>query len=453
MLDQGFNQRNFRRIYDAENRKGANLEERFCLVSEEFAELKQQTITIKNLKIELKDSISHQRVERTEETADAVNIAATALREAADGKERYLNDHLEDLANSIARDGHNLTLTPHAIPGGKTLFLSNNDPATFFIEKQIQHNISRLYKISPGNKDVIVPQVMSFCGGKFPFWGLRTDISDFYETIDHRKLLKLLKSDQLLDAPSIRYIQQVLFAYSHATGSAVGLPRGNGISAYLAELFMRPIDTAVKSLGDVLYYARYVDDIFILCAQSPEWKTVDRLADITASVQSHGLALNPTKTIEFSNTDPTKARFNYLGYEFKIANGQCEVDISAEKRNRYRNRINKCFDIYMRAPARKKHNAGETLLRRIIYLTSNTKLHNNKSNAYIGVYYSNRHVNKPARFKDLDAALNYKISLVGNLRLQARLMRCSFELGYGEQRFTYFKQAELINIVRIWKYE
>jgi hypothetical protein len=453
LLDQGFNQKNFRRIYDSENRKGANLEERFCLVSPEFDELKRQTTSIKDLKIELRNAIVQHRQWRSEETLVARTVAVNNLRQSVQRKQHYLDEYLNQLASRIAGEGHNLTLTSHPIVGGKTLFLSQNDPATFFIEKQIQYNISRLYKIFPGNRDVIVPQVISFCTGKLPFWGIRTDVSDFYETIDHPRLLKLLKADQLLDAPSIRYIQQVLFSYRQTTGSAVGLPRGNGISAYLAELFMRPIDSALKSGSDVLFYARYVDDIFIVYAESPEWIAADRLAEVQAEIRKHGLSLNPQKTTEISNTDPSKAKFNYLGYEYHLRSGRCEVDITKSKKDRYLSRLTKCFEVYTKAPSRKKSAAGRILLKRIVYLTSNTKLLNSKSNAYIGVYYSSRYITTPRRYSTLDAALRHKVSSIADPRLRNRLGKYSFQVGFEEQRFAYFKQAELTEIVRIWKYE
>ncbi|WP_421423333.1 antiviral reverse transcriptase Drt3a [Agrobacterium rosae] len=451
MLDQGFNARNFRRIYDAENRKGRNLEERFCVTNPEFQLLKEMTTAVKDRKVELKAFAVADKLGGTAESAEALSTARAALLSAIEEKETHLSRYLEDLARTISSAGHTLTLTPKAIPGGKTLYVSGGDPASFFIEKQIQYSLSRLYKVNPGNRDIIIPQVLSFCSGKLPLWGLRTDISDFYESVDHRRVLRQLKADQLLNAPSIRYIQQILFAYSQITTQTVGLPRGNGISAYLAELYMRPVDRAIKGMTDVLYYGRYVDDIVVLFAQSPAWTNTDRLTDITDIVTAKGLALNPSKTTEISNTESTKSRFSYLGYAIKLIGGRCDVDISSEKKQRYKDRMDKAFDVYARASARKQKEAGRLLIRRIKYLTSNTRLRNNKSNAYIGTYYSNRYLTKTNEYAALDAALAHRVSSIPNGRVRVRLNAFSFKQGFDQQRFVHFSQAELVEIVRIWK--
>ena len=68
--------------------------------------------------------------------------------------------------------------------------------------------------------------------------------------------------------------------------SGSGVPRGFGVSAYLSELYMREIDNEIKALPDVIYYARYVDDIVIIF--SPKTKKnirttfLTKYADISA---------------------------------------------------------------------------------------------------------------------------------------------------------------------------
>ncbi|WP_421477857.1 antiviral reverse transcriptase Drt3a [Agrobacterium tumefaciens] len=453
MLDQGFNAKNFRRIYDVENRKGTNLDERFCDNYAEFAELKRLTASIKDCKTAVVNSKATLRADQSQESRDNLAAMQAELEDAIVAKDTYLTIYLTQLSENLARDGHTISLTARNIPGGKTLYVSNDDPTTFFIEKQIQYNISRLYKIRPASRDLIIPQIKSFCGGKLPIWGIRTDISDFYESVDHRKIIKHLKSDQLLDAPSIRYIQQILFSYSDLTANAVGLPRGNGISAYLSELYMRPVDTAIKGLDNILYYGRYVDDIVVLTVQDTSFTAADRLNQVSDVASDHGLALNNLKTTQFQNINPAHNRFDYLGYEFTLNDGKCNVDISNNKRDKYQRRIVRCFDVYLRAPARKRKKAEKLLFERVRFMTSNTKLFNNKSNAYIGVYYSNRHVTDMRKFTALDHALRNQIRRVASVRLQARLSSCSFVSGFSEQNFNYLNQDEFAQIIRLWKYE
>ena len=59
-----------------------------------------------------------------------------------------------------------------------------------------------------------------------------------------------------------------------------GIPRGIGISAYLSELYMRDIDIKIKSLEDVIYYARYVDDIIVIICPKTESTKKDYLSEL-----------------------------------------------------------------------------------------------------------------------------------------------------------------------------
>jgi hypothetical protein len=64
-------------------------------------------------------------------------------------------------------------------------------------------------------------------------------------------------------------ISQILEDYNSKKDTATikhekGVPRGVGISSYLSELYMENIDNEIRNLQDVIYYARYVDDIFII---------------------------------------------------------------------------------------------------------------------------------------------------------------------------------------------
>ena len=46
--------------------------------------------------------------------------------------------------------------------------------------------------------------------------------------------------------------------------SADGLPRGIDISATLSELFMADLDSEIKKIDGIFFYARYVDDIIVI---------------------------------------------------------------------------------------------------------------------------------------------------------------------------------------------
>ena len=85
----------------------------------------------------------------------------------------------------------------------------------------------------------------------------------------------MINDNQLLSPKSKTLIKSLLYSYNEITNQLGlakeerrGIPRGAGISAYLAELFMREIDNKIKRANNVSYYARYVDDINnCLCAK------------------------------------------------------------------------------------------------------------------------------------------------------------------------------------------
>jgi len=106
-------------------------------------------------------------------------------------------------------------------------------------------------------------------GSKFPFELVRTDISSFYESIDRQRLIEKMDRDQLLSPASKKYILQVLNSYGQISNTTTGVPRGVGISAYLAELYLEPIDKAIKEIPGLVLYCRFVDDIVAVFARPP----------------------------------------------------------------------------------------------------------------------------------------------------------------------------------------
>lgn len=118
--------------------------------------------------------------------------------------------------------------------------------------KKLESNLSSLYRLKPANRDEVMKQLIGMISGGFNYHVLRTDISSFFESIPHDRLLNKLKNDQLLGQKSLRLISGILFRYARLSNTpGVGLP-SLGISSYLAELYMRDFDERVRVLGDVV---------------------------------------------------------------------------------------------------------------------------------------------------------------------------------------------------------
>ncbi|WP_338422451.1 antiviral reverse transcriptase Drt3a [Acetobacter fallax] len=225
-----------------------------------------------------------------------------------------------------------MNLSQKTGPKGKPVFCIDAEPETFFVIKQLQRNIHRIYGVKQANRHDLVCQLRDMLDSKFPFELVRTDISSFYEGIDRKRLVEKLERDQLLSPTSKKYIKQVLDSYGLISGTPTGVPRGVGISAYMAELYLRPVDKAIRAIPGLVLYCRFVDDIMAVFARPSAGKNLGSFKELIITIfGDNGLTHNATKTSEFTlaNTDPKK--FEYLGYRFHLKPGQCEISPSAAK--------------------------------------------------------------------------------------------------------------------------
>jgi retron-type reverse transcriptase len=85
---------------------------------------------------------------------------------------------------------------------------------------------------------------------------LKIDIRKFYPSIDHDILKRLLRL-KIKDARSLSLLDEII-------DSADGVPIGNYLSQYFANLYLAYFDHWLKEKKGVRYYFRYADDIVIL---------------------------------------------------------------------------------------------------------------------------------------------------------------------------------------------
>lgn len=85
---------------------------------------------------------------------------------------------------------------------------------------------------------------------------LKMDIKKFYPTIDHDTLKKILLR-KFKDARLLNLLFGII-------DSAVGVPIGNYLSQYFANIYLTGFDHWLKEVKKVKYYFRYADDLVIL---------------------------------------------------------------------------------------------------------------------------------------------------------------------------------------------
>lgn len=442
MLDQSFSADNFRRIVDTANRKGVHVEDKLSMD------------TIKHFNEQIRDCNSKIKTKRKAGDKIAVKVLYETKKEIRENKNSALQLELEIISQNIAKKSFKIELKKVDIPGEKPLYTIPNKPENYFALKQIQRNIARLFGVKQANRYAIVEQVISLLGDNFPKFVIRTDIKEFYESIRHEPLLERIHKDNLLTPFSRNILTSVLKSYKDKSGSIKGIPRGIGVSAYLAELYMRDIDNEIQDLQGVTYYARYVDDILIIFTPSPTEGSRQYLQEVKEIVEKkHKIRLNSTKTksIDLSSSGSSHS-IDYLGYKIIFGAGAVRTQLTTSKINRYRERIKLAFDHYLNYSKVNEKLARRILVKRIRFLTGNTRLANNKKNILVGIYYSNNHLTNRNQLDDLDNYLSWQIShRIGSAHLKTRLQKYCFKDGYEQQRFSPFTPTDLLEIMEVWK--
>lgn len=457
MLDQSFSAENFRIIFDYENRKGNYLEREF------FPAIEDITKEIKTVSAKIREhrkTKSETSIDTYEEEKERLNKEKNELKE---NKEILLLEELEEIARDIAKEDFLTDLKEIDVGKDKKAyrFTKSTDPAnsaasypaTYFALKQLQNNLRKLYKVKQGNRHNIVCQLRETLSDKLPKHIIRTDISSFYESIPRERLIKKLNDDPLLTLTSKTMILRILQKYKDISGEKSGLPRGVGISAYLSELYLRKFDEIILKCPQVLYYARFVDDIIIVCTADRnicirrKWEFVEK------SLRDIGLTLNRKKTfIKNINGKTKREKIDYLGYKFTFGDDSVDISLTDSKIKKYKNRLVLSFDDYLKTAKRNNNKAKSLLLKRIRFLTGNTRLVNNKKNAVVGIYFSYSLISKPYCLGCLDCFLRENINKIEDENLKNTLLELSFKKGFEEKRFFKFSAKDFKNIVKVWKY-
>lgn len=442
-----FTAENFRRIFDNENRKGIDIASRF------FPDLEEYTLSVRDKMKEIRDLRAKETTLSIEEFIAKIASLKAELAVRKSEKSNAIDDLMDTMSLKVLKDSFKLGLTKRTGPQGKPIFCIDGTPETFFVIKQLQHNINKIYGVKQANRHDLVCQLRDTVRSRFPFEIVRTDISSFYESIDRKRLLKKLDTDQLLSSSSKKYIKQILDSYGDIAQSPTGVPRGVGISAYLAELYLRPIDQKIKRISGIVLYCRYVDDIVAIFARPPSGKSQGSYKDsILKALSDEGLTYNAAKTSEFNMGEASEKNFEYLGYRFTLKFGECSIFPSQAKIEKYTTRISAAFNAYSKQSSLSSRRAYRDLISRVKFLTGNTRLSNSKSSAVTGIYYNNSLVNDLSGFKQLDKVLKTKVKGIKRPSLRKQLLLHTFTDGFSNRRFHNFSAAELQMIVGVWKH-
>lgn len=450
-MKQSFNVENFIKIYYDENRKGDYLDVRFP----EFINLKHYGNSIKEINRKFRDGFYS-----TQEQKERANRRKEKLQKR---KFDNLKAILLLVEEKIDKKNYLISMITKSIKGKTAYTLDRSNIETFFLFKQIQKNIQHSFKVKQADRNEIISQVINMLDNGFPKYIIRTDIKSFYESIPHDKLKKVISRNHILSPLSKKVINEILRQYQTMTGHDKGIPRGIGISAYLAELYMRDFDNYIKNLKNVTYYARYVDDIITVFTPNNKYDSTDYLNLIDEKITRYGLARNT----DISKNEQIDMRqnsinfnFDFLGYNLNYS-GELKIDLSNNKFQKLKRKIELSIDAYNTSSKFNEKQARKELIKRVKYLTGNTRLLGVKKDILIGIYFSNQYLNDLSKLKNLDTffhngMINHKLKpyhllSIDSLQLKNKLKTFSFENNFNNKKFYKFSNKDLKEILSIWR--
>ncbi len=442
MLNQSFNYSNIREIYENERRKGFDLDKKF------FPNTHQINKKLQKLRNEKNESPAKLK----------------QYQEELNSREESIQKEIYDLCSDKKIENHKIEIIKSFCPRGKELYtIKDDDSIAYFYMKLVQNNIKKCYKVVQSDRFKITNQLSIILNDIIPKSILRIDIKSFYENINHDKVVKFINSNPILSSSTRKIISNILYQYKEYSSKKNGIPRGLGISAYLAELYMRSFDKEIRNSEDVIYYARYVDDIVIVF--SGEVNEKDIVENIKELLYNLELEMHDVgKKYFFANSKEIGKSFSYLGYRFEISSNGILIDISNERMNKIKKRIELSLNDYNKK--RKKYISlrGDNMLqrrlerphedlfiKRIKFLTNNAKLCNSKKHTVVGIFFSNRLITTYDSLKECDLFLSKILKKMSN-RVIRKIKNHTFEEGFKTKRFIKLTAQELEEVTRVWKY-
>lgn len=380
--------------------------------SQEVKDISEQ---LKKLRSKLRNSKKSERDTIRQDIAD--------LKEDLDEKKEIV---LRRKAVDISRGKAKVEIGTQTIKGHKAFVSKNMD--TMLVCQIIKQELRRSYKLYPANMDMIIEQIKGLLDNKMPKIVIRADIHSFFESIPQIELVEKLLDDGFVSRKTVKYLKRILYTYNETANilDEKGLPRGLSFSSHLSELYMRPIDEKIRRLDGVLFYKRYVDDIFIVadpdkCSKEDYW---DSLNSIFEEKELNLHNDSEKRYLAYFDKQTNNAKFDYLGYKFVYKEGKLDICLPNKRYSKYRIMIDAIFEIYAQCSHyRKKYetenevghskycykDALRQLFERIDILTSNGLLSGRKNFVATGIYYTNKYLTDLSQLNRLDDYLFEKI--------------------------------------------
>ncbi|MBD5260595.1 MAG: RNA-directed DNA polymerase [Bacteroides sp.] len=448
-----------RDVYDKENRKGninlSMLPADYCDIIQNIQDKRRELFRLKRISIKKMDThtkATHlsQLSRIKKEISHLYEIKENRLEELLRNIEKQLNNN--SFRYEITRDERYYEKT------GKESFHTKGEYLkSMIMSKLLCIDLTSAFKVKTSDRHYIMSCIKSLLVAEKNFFIIRTDIQNFFESIPHNLVLNQLQDNPLISGKTIGCIRSVLVQYDKIkSGGAngIGIPRGIAISSYLSEIIMRDFDMNIQKMPNVLFYARYVDDIFILLSNiNPRESLDDFFSSISTDISKKGLKLHPaasTKSV-FINYNPNIASsqsIEYLGYKIQFCQKNITFHLSDKRYKRIRQRIDNAFNHFEFIYKSNPRKARIDLIDSLNMLSGNTSLHKSKNGVRTGLYFSN----------DLLSDKNKQLSLIQDYYINVKVNNLVLDeksFGTIELKDAYLnrlkKKLLLINFPERWK--
>lgn len=193
------------------------------------------------------------------------------------------------------------------------------------IQQSLAHELGRLYEplfanstyaYRPGQSALeALKLIEDRTRGRSGLWVLKMDIQNFFDTIPHEKLLRVLgkriKEQDVLDLMRTVLKAKVLDTQDgELQEKEIGIYQGSSCAPLLSNIYLMDFDREMEQRCS--FYIRYSDDILVL--ETEEEKTRELYEYSRLYLEQKGLTLKESKT-EIHRFGGSEG-FVYLGYEF-----------------------------------------------------------------------------------------------------------------------------------------
>ena len=295
------------------------------------------------------------------------------------------------------------------------------------------------------------------------------DVKSFYENAHVDMILDRLKNDEGFSGQSSVALDS-FFRIAKMNGIDE-LPRGLGLSATLAEYLLRPFDDSIVDMPHVWFFARFVDDIFIITSGREDPKEFVRSAE---SLLPQGLEFNrKSEVFDFGKLMKGQTGLahgiDFLGYRFHVSHPMragdrgvlrtVTLDIAPNKVRRLKTRIAKSL---LRFSADSNY---PDLRARVRLITGNFNFVDRASGIrrVSGIYFNYPLVDlaTSTAIPDLDKFMRNmvmsphpqnKLRPALTTAQRRELTRLTFRDGHKNKRFYSFNPGRLVQLRSVWQH-